>query len=119
MSAHALSAGWLSSCLPLRKHAQVLKTYERCRRRGRGAGEAGRRVFGPPLCHPLDPRHEYLAEEAALLDEHVLDLESKGQSHGGDFLYGQFQSPRLKAAEDRADYGKGRGRPVRRARKRK
>ena len=67
--------------------------------------------LGPPLRHPLDPRHAYMAEAAALLDEHLAALESLRKGASPAFLYEQPSSQLLRAAESKTPYGR---RPKRR-----
>lgn len=115
ISARALATGWFTARLSSHKHQQALTAYEQSSHPG---GDSPTKAFGPPLRHPLDPRHEYLAEEAALMDEHLLELESQEQVPAVAFLYQQMSSPLLKAAEDRPDYGRRSTKPGSRKRKR-
>jgi hypothetical protein len=63
------------------------------------------RRTGPPLKHPLDPRHEYLQEERELLDEHV-GFAFAQEPQGSTLVYEVPQSALRKAAEERGKYGK-------------
>ncbi|MBA4389007.1 MAG: hypothetical protein C0404_13580 [Verrucomicrobia bacterium] len=59
---------------------------------------------GPPLQHPLDTRHIYLARESAAFDE----IQRAAESNAGQrrsITYDCAGTGLLKAAEDRAEYG--------------
>lgn len=77
------------------------------------AASSGAADVGPRLLHPADPRWEYLAGEAACMEEtfRALSASLVGQTHpagGKGFLYEQSADPELrKAAEPRGEYGKG------------
>lgn len=62
---------------------------------------------GPPLRHPLDPRHTYLEEESALLEENLSALASASCDAITAFPYQQVSAPLLKAAEDHTPYTPG------------
>jgi len=64
------------------------------------------RDVGPPLAHPLDPRHEYLARQSSSMDALVRECRAGDEAREGDMLYlGRPRSELLLAAEERADYG--------------
>jgi hypothetical protein len=73
--------------------------------------------LGPPLRHPLDPRHAYLSEEAALMDEHLIALAGESGESSGTISYEQPRSALRLAAESRTRYGRrkrpGKGKPGR------
>jgi len=119
LSARALSGGWQAMHLAPRQHAQAVKAYDQCRGAGGSCGDGLATAFGPPLRNPLDPRHEYLAEEAALMDEHLQEMVLRKHAPELRPLYEQVAAPRLKAAEERSDYGRRDGNPVRRKRARR
>ena len=106
ISVRAFSTGWLTARLSPRKHQQALKVFEQRLEHNKRDCIGLPAGLGPPLLHPLDPRYDYLAEEEALLDEHLLELESQVKEHEESLLYERSRSPLLKAAEDRPDYGK-------------
>lgn len=100
--------GWLCTRLPRR-------FLDRARAMWTLAGENPDKVaprnrsLGPPLVHPADPRHAYLAEESALIDE-LLEAAPvsapvsapAGTSPG---LYREGASRILMAAEPHVRYG--------------
>ncbi|MEI6970439.1 MAG: hypothetical protein WCL44_02895 [bacterium] len=100
VSGRALGSGWLTASLSRTRCERAILIHEQI---ASGGGRTMRDV-GPPLRHPLDPRHEYLAEEAALFEEHLLELENPGKVAA--VVYPGATPARLKAAEDRATYGK-------------
>ena len=61
--------------------------------------------IGPPLLHPLDPRHGYLAEEADLLAGHLAESGGEGAEASDTLTYPMPGSTRRMAAEDRPEYG--------------
>jgi hypothetical protein len=60
---------------------------------------------GPPLEHPLDPRHDYMQEEIELLDAH-LGLTRPEIVRSKALFYAIPESELRKAAEIRGEYGK-------------
>ena len=67
MSGVKLSQSWLIDSLTDKEIADACDVYESFK--GRGPVPADRSVMtGPPLCHPLDPRHDYMDEERAWMD---------------------------------------------------
>ena len=103
--AAAAGSSWVSGTLPQAKVADALDVW----RSVNGAGPM-RRVsegrVGPPLLHPLDPRHAYLQEESELLDLLVGCLPT-GLTSGRRSMYDLPQSGYCKAAEEHGSYGEG------------
>lgn len=104
--AAVLSAETLRGALELHRHLQG----------GAPLKSVAERDVGPPLRHPLDPRHVYLEEESALLEAHVAAIESGSSGEPGAFLYEQKRTPLRMAAEGRDHYGSGRKKRKRRRR---
>lgn len=65
----ALSRSWLAGCLSEPEFAAVRAALPQ------SAPTQGSSHRGPPLHHPLDPRHVYLQEETILLDELIIALD--------------------------------------------
>jgi len=65
--------------------------------------------FGPPLRHPLDPRHQYLAEESELFEAHVSSMRRVAGTDSTRtevaYRYEPGIVPLRLAAESRAEYG--------------
>jgi hypothetical protein len=69
-----------------------------------------RRRMGPPLAHPLDPRHAYRLDEAAVMTE-LADADAAGRPGGSSLTYAQpTDRILLRAAETHARYRSGRKR---------
>jgi len=63
---------------------------------------------GPPLEHPLDPRHAYIQEERELLDVHI-GFERPEAVPQSEAFYAIPEPELRKAAERRGEYGRGDG----------
>lgn len=94
-----LQASWPVSALTEEKQSEVAAILQKpnhlqsvCMRR-----------FGPPLLHPLDPRHVYLQEEHTLMNDLCLGV---GETTQGVFEYPFFEpdGDSLRAAESRSTY---------------
>jgi hypothetical protein len=75
---------------------------------GEAFPESIRHETGPPLRHPLDPRHEYLDDETEHLDRYFgTDPASAGSAGASTIIYPvrSDSRPFLKAAEDHEPYG--------------
>jgi hypothetical protein len=104
VAAAVLKSSWQASRIPKAKIAQALELHA-----GTPLGSARGSDIGPPLRHPLDPRHTYLAEESARLDEQVVALEAMSRETAETFLYKQTPSQLPLAAESREAYGRRSG----------
>jgi hypothetical protein len=62
-----LSRSWLVDKLANREQAHARSIYEACKEHRLVPPDLASMV-GPPLRHPLDPRHEYMDEERAWMD---------------------------------------------------
>jgi hypothetical protein len=60
---------------------------------------------GPPLEHPLDPRHAYIQGERELLDAHIGSERPETVQRSGS-IYAIPESALRKAAERRGEYGR-------------
>ncbi|HOW97601.1 MAG TPA: hypothetical protein P5567_02175 [Kiritimatiellia bacterium] len=67
LSGAALAASWTVDELLPREREDALAVYQAWYARQAPPGEPDIRT-GPPLIHPLDPRHEYMEEECAWMD---------------------------------------------------
>lgn len=111
----SLQAGWPAGSLPAAGVARALEVWRHVRdgglREGAWQAAVGASGLGPPLEHPLDPRHEYLQEERELLDVH-LGLTIEAAQRSDRLTYEPPQSERRMAAESREKYGtEGGGEP--------
>ena len=107
--AAALESGWLIDRLPSDGLAEVAAA-RRAAEEGIPLTEPlGERV-GPPLVHPLDPRHEYLARLADDMDELASDLRASAFAAGAPWtLCDRAGQPELAIAADRREpFGKAR-----------
>lgn len=77
----------------------------RLARQAKPVGRVSLQRVGPPLLHPLDPRHVYLQEERELLGAHLGFVCEQG-GLGVPHLYAIPMSELLKAAEGKGNYGK-------------
>ena len=102
VTASVLSLSWRAGQLSPSKTRQAL-AFHRHIKDGSPLPPAQEEEFGPPLRHPLDPRYAYLAEESALIDDHLSLLESSLPKR---FSYEPASSPLLLAAESREPYGR-------------
>jgi hypothetical protein len=100
-----LGAAWFCRSVSAAQVGRVLVAYRQVRE-GLSAGAALSGRFGPPLEHPLDPRHGYLQEERALLDV-SLGERGSGAEQDDVFCYEAGESERRKAAEGVGEYGGG------------
>jgi len=118
-SADMLATGWLTARLRPNKHQLANKVFKKRIESDEPCMAGVIRGLGPPLRHPLDPRHEYLAEETELLDELLSELEREREKQEPEAasIYTQPRSPLLKAAESRRGYGRQSGKPGRWRRK--
>ena len=67
----ALAATWLAHSVTEKQYQQARNIYQNLHSMGALAGTR----FGPPLRHPLDPRHIYMYEEQMLLDDLLAALQ--------------------------------------------
>lgn len=105
VSHQALESAWLSRRLTATQAARALAVWQTCAD-GMPLESVLAQRIGPPLQHPLDPRHEYLQEERELLDEHF-GVAQADEASGADLVYEEMsQSVDRKAAEDRGRYGR-------------
>ena len=102
---------WITARMPPDKQIPAFRIYKQIRQGDMRNASTASPDVGPPLRHPLDPRHAYLAEEADLLDEHLAVLESLLQEKPGALPYEHASAPHLLAAESRASYGQQDGHP--------
>jgi len=70
----ACKATWLVKDMPPRAYRLALAAYRKLHAPDTWCPKR----FGPPLRHPLDPRHTYLQEEGILLDALLMDLQATG-----------------------------------------
>lgn len=98
-----LGAAWFCRRVSAAQVGRALAAYRQVRE-GLSSGAALSGRFGPPLEHPLDPRHGYLQEERALLDVSLGEREP-GAEQGDAFCYEAGESERRKAAEGAGEYG--------------
>lgn len=75
IDATALAQAWLALHMPEDTHCECLAAFQH-----NTSQEACHR-FGPPLVHPLDPRHTYIQEETILLDELTKPLQHGAAGH--------------------------------------
>jgi len=106
VEARLLAKGWRAGVLKAEGVRRAMELH-RGLRGGEPLKTLAERDLGPPLRHPLDPRHRYLEEEAALLEEHWAAIESGMSGAPAAFPYDQSPAPLLKAAEDRDRYATG------------
>ncbi len=109
-----LGQSWLAGRISPEK---VQRALEVCRfiRSGTPRVSVQDKELGPPLRHPLDPRLEYQAEEAAVLDETLMAAEKVVRVQvpapdRGPVTYEIAPSEMRLAAEPRAKYGRSRRR---------
>lgn len=102
VDAAAVARGWSCGSFPSGKVADALDVWRHATR-GAPLEIVSANRIGPPLRHPLDPRHAYMQEESELLDVH-LGAESAG-SAGGLPIYEVAAPQYLRAAEERGKYG--------------
>jgi hypothetical protein len=99
-----LRAAWLCSMLTADQFARGMEVWRHIREGAPLEHVPARRV-GPPLLHPLDPRHGYLQEECELLDQYPGFVNTEEVRHSTLF-YDAPSSELRKAAEERGKYGK-------------
>ncbi|MBU1693648.1 MAG: hypothetical protein KJ726_06500 [Verrucomicrobia bacterium] len=75
-----LSQSWLVDELTDGEQAHARSVYEACKGRRPVPAELAA-VVGPPLCHPLDPRHDYMDEERAWMDAVISSSLHGAQGH--------------------------------------
>jgi len=115
VEARLLERSWPAAVLKTETVRRALELHQHLRD-GEPLKSIAEQEVGPPLRHPLDPRHTYLEEESALLEEHLTVMDSTASGGTDSFLYEQKPSPLLMAAEQRDQYTtgtrkrKGRGR---------
>ncbi len=100
-----LAASWLVARLADADLGRVL-TVQRHSIEGEALPEDVARDVGPPLKHPLDPRHEYLARERSFMNSLVRECVDAGtEAAEGPALYlDRSRAELLLAAEEHADY---------------
>ena len=106
MNRDSLKASWLVARLAVTDLDRVLAVRGHVDG-GRALPEAVARDVGPPLAHPLDPRHEYLARQRLTMDALVRECRagSGAAGRGGTLYLERPRSELLLAAEDRPTYG--------------
>jgi len=103
VSSRALSTGWPSTVTKLQTVERALEVHRHIHD-GNPLAYVTERELGPPLQHPLDPRHAYQEEESSLLAEHLVFMEARSNDASTVFPYEQKPGPLLLAAETRARY---------------
>ena len=101
--AHVLSAGWFTLQVPARKLDEIRRALEGWSGPGGDCPPGPSTASGPPLVHPLDPRHTYLAEESALVEQLIATAACRTRA---PLIYEEPRSELRLAAEPRAPYGK-------------
>lgn len=94
-----LSRSWVAGEVPADRIRLALELH---RHAGNTSLES---EIGPPLLHPLDPRHRYLAEEAESIHEALAAAEALNTTPGNT-IYDCSSTELLKAAEGKTTYGK-------------
>jgi hypothetical protein len=125
LAAAVLRLSWRAGRFDPARVAAALEVLERYRS-GATSGTTGPGDVGPPVRHPLDPRHEYQLEEADRLAEHLTALEARlavvapGSAACATTYESQDAGNALLAAESGASYGgKRRGGRRRRGRRKR
>ena len=96
---------WPAGRLAPRKVAEALEVY-RLAKLGVPPTTVRPSRLGPPLRHPLDPRLQYRAEEAALIEECLRPAEAREPADGAGRVYEMRERSELPlAAEAHPDYG--------------
>jgi hypothetical protein len=109
VQASTLAHSWHAGEISDDKMRQALDLHRRIAAQRGNDGLPGKQnpsledEIGPPLLHPLDPRHQYLAEESATFDEALTAAESQSASTRG-ITYDCSSKELLKAAEGRTEY---------------
>ena len=100
-----VAAAWFCGRIPAARTAQALDLWDRLRE-GASPDPALARQVGPPLAHPLDPRHAYLQEERELLDEHLCQGEAEEPRDTHRLVYERDATgtPLRRAAEEEGEY---------------
>ena len=104
VSLSMLARGWYSGRLTDRVWGKAAEALAHVRT-GSRLQVVSSDTFGPQLKHPLDPRHAYLAEEAALLERYV-EVADKAMESVATFCYEPQGTPLRLAAEPRSSYGR-------------
>lgn len=104
-----LEAGWPATRMSALKIKQAFAVCHDIWQNQNPAYEPGRNV-GPPLRHPLDPRHEYIAEEQDILDAATAMSEKTvghAQTNAHEPALYDWKPYALRlAAEQKSEYGK-------------
>lgn len=103
VSARALTTGWLASAVKTQTLEQALDVYRHLHS-DIPLKLVPRQKLGPPLRHPLDPRHVYLEDESSLMTGHLAFLEESVITTPTGYLYDQQTQPHLMAAEGHTRY---------------
>ncbi len=92
---------WLADALP----EKIMQTISKAFAQFSSHRQRATMRHGPPLIHPLDPRHIYLHEEKTLLDDQM-DVLLTAQDKGAIFVYpaDASETQRRQAAEDGEEY---------------
>jgi hypothetical protein len=99
----AMAATWLCRRIAAAQVVSALKVWLNFSE-GKPLQQALVSRVGPPLEHPLDPRHDYMQEELELLDAHLGPTSSEvGRSAA--LVYAMPESELRRAAEFRSEYG--------------
>lgn len=107
VSAERLAQSWIVESMSEDKRVKALSIRDLLDS-GEAFPEALQRETGPPLRHPLDPRHDYIDEETDHLDRYFGTEPAAAGSAGPSTIIYPVRSdsrPFLKAAEDHEPYG--------------
>ncbi len=103
LSADALTRSWRVDCLTAREKEDV-RILNEWMESERALPSGLAHAVGPPLVHPLDPRHDYLEEETGRLDR-ALGKDWWAERDGYPALNEPDESALLLAADKRETYG--------------
>lgn len=94
-----LPGNWLVKSITPKQQAEVARALQV----SNGLQTYASRRFGPPLLHPLDPRHVYLQEERMLLDDLCRGLDQTTPKII-EYPFAETNTAYRRAAEPPADY---------------